>query len=608
MANRRYGDRERARERGPQEGWDPSHDRQQERRWTVVEERDGRSKRSSGRERRSGALVEDGKEKDDRRDRERDRDREREKEPAWMDTYIPNTSTGILGGTGGDGELDGIQAWKKDMKAKEQKDKGSTSHASDNTANDQSEVLETRKILSSPSLPQDKQLDEIQLFKLMMKREEEKKKAETSHQTVVDDSVSSTSSLPAMDNGVPGLMRIREQNKTSVVSGVSCLTSLLLSPFTEHPTPVDPTTSLGPPGLEAPRGLQTTSGGTLPHSSASPIPLQSSIATTSAQANVPQATSSQGSTSLLSILSSSTHSSDTLSVPLANPAAAEEVSSDRSKGSRLFPKPLSSESYSDKSIVESPPTSSPSLSQFNPPQGSRLLAFGARGPIGQAGKSPAPPGPSVSSQLPNGLQSHLPAPPASSDMSSFHNTTTPVRGQNPDPAFPHTSDAARTQQAFTFENTTRSSFVLEESPKSGHLLNSLHHQPGGHERPSNTFADLSSGHTDVGSPSNVFPMSNPTSPHEIANGGGGYAASKGSRFAKFFDGKAREGQPLPKSQGPVGYASSSPNSAQRQDSGVFTGTLGGSQETRAIDDIFAMLNSSAQVCDHLGTIVFTWVK
>lgn len=86
-------------------------DRDRDNRWQTTEERDSRLKR------RDRKNVDDGKDKD-RRD---DRDKDREKEPAWMETYVPDTSGGILGGK--TGEMDSIQAWKKDMKEKEEKDK-----------------------------------------------------------------------------------------------------------------------------------------------------------------------------------------------------------------------------------------------------------------------------------------------------------------------------------------------------------------------------------------------------------------------------------------------------------------------------------------------------
>lgn len=120
-------------------------DRDHKERWPAGEDRDSRTKRPAARDKKIG---EDGKEAADRR-----ADREKEKEPAWMDTYVPSpTSSGILGGKGADGELDGIQAWKKGMKEKER------------AAAEATEV--------APKAPSEKPLDEIQLFKMMMKREQ----------------------------------------------------------------------------------------------------------------------------------------------------------------------------------------------------------------------------------------------------------------------------------------------------------------------------------------------------------------------------------------------------------------------------------------------------
>ena len=147
----------RDRERG-WDRWEPSHDRDR------ADDRD-RGKRPPARDRRTGA-ADDGKDKEERRDR----DREKEKEPAWMETYVPPPSGGgILGGKGVDGELDGIQAWKKGLKEKERKDKEPDS-SPDATTKPPTNPSES----SLPAAPEG-QLDEIQLFKLMMKREAEKK-------------------------------------------------------------------------------------------------------------------------------------------------------------------------------------------------------------------------------------------------------------------------------------------------------------------------------------------------------------------------------------------------------------------------------------------------
>lgn len=73
----------------------------------------------------------------------------------------------------------------------------------------------------------------------------------------------------------------------------------------------------------------------------------------------------------------------------------------------------------------------------------------------------------------------------------------------------------------------------------------------------------------------------------------GHPGGKGSRFAKFFDGKTREGgTPVIKSH----TTSSSPGpGGQRQEHGGFNGMLGGSPDPRAMDEIYVMLNSSVQV-------------
>jgi hypothetical protein len=161
-----------------------------------VEERDGRSKRLTGRERRNGPNADDIKERDDRR---RDRDRERDKEPAWMDTYIPNSSSGnILGGKGIDGELDGIQAWKKGMKERELK----------------ATINESNGVEARQPVPDD-QLDEIQLFRLLMKREEEKKKSDNA------DAHASLLGTPSLAvHGVANLINLQKSQVSKTSEGI----------------------------------------------------------------------------------------------------------------------------------------------------------------------------------------------------------------------------------------------------------------------------------------------------------------------------------------------------------------------------------------------------
>lgn len=75
--------------------------------------------------------------------------------------------------------------------------------------------------------------------------------------------------------------------------------------------------------------------------------------------------------------------------------------------------------------------------------------------------------------------------------------------------------------------------------------------------------------------------------------GSGIAAAKGSRFAKFFDGKNRDSQPAPLTKGPIGASGLPQPAPQKTD-------LPGlhpphNSDARAMEDIFAMLNNSAQV-------------
>ncbi|KAF9016249.1 hypothetical protein BDZ89DRAFT_409322 [Hymenopellis radicata] len=82
--------------------------------------------------------------------------RPREGERTGLDGYLCSLThfVGILGGKGADGELDGIQAWKQGMKEKER------------AAAEATEV--------APKATSEKPLDEIQLFKIMMKHEQQK--------------------------------------------------------------------------------------------------------------------------------------------------------------------------------------------------------------------------------------------------------------------------------------------------------------------------------------------------------------------------------------------------------------------------------------------------
>lgn len=86
-----------------------------------------------------------------------------------MDTYVPgDSSPGILGGHGLSGELDGIQAFKKEQKDKELKDKAANLSALPVTQ----DLEETSSSVLHVDMKQEP-LDEIQLFKRMMLKDQQ---------------------------------------------------------------------------------------------------------------------------------------------------------------------------------------------------------------------------------------------------------------------------------------------------------------------------------------------------------------------------------------------------------------------------------------------------
>jgi zinc finger CCCH domain-containing protein 13 len=193
----RERDREREKERGSrvserESNWESDRNRDRERDRWVMDERDSKPKRPNGRDRPGHSRDED---RDERKD---SRVRVEEKEPAWMDTYIPNESgVGIFGGQAENGELDSIQAWKLGMKEKERKERESEVSRSSGNAE---HAGGTQTIDSQAVSPMEPQLDEIQLFKLMIKREEEKNKAASLKGPMNDPAVAYL--IPGADSGM----------------------------------------------------------------------------------------------------------------------------------------------------------------------------------------------------------------------------------------------------------------------------------------------------------------------------------------------------------------------------------------------------------------------
>ncbi|KAI0793417.1 hypothetical protein C8Q75DRAFT_750127 [Abortiporus biennis] len=534
MAARR--DRERGWDR-----WEPSHERER------VDERDARGKRVNGRDRRGG-TGEDGKEKEDRRDRER----EKEKEPAWMDDYVPSaTSGGILGGKGGQGELDGIQAWKKGMKEREQKDKDhSSSETHEEPSTELGEVQATGKSES--------QLDEIQLFKLMMKREADKKVNSPPTNTLTNIEVSSSSTV----------------------------------------TTIEPTRKEGSSGL--PSVAESTPASQLPVAPSGSSPAQTS----------------NGSRSLLNIITSTSQETSVTSQPVRASSLASELSTPTS---RMFPNgPASKVSPSDAisrpagdillSGTAAAGTSSPH--PFNPPPGSRLLAFGSRAPSAASTSSGIASAKSLgtmetvqtvhatnTTQVANKQANALPISGITTTASSLGDSYM-IATETQFVPNARTTPTERGLRSFSPFSQAPQSVAYEE-------IQEVHVGQSDHIRRSSVATSVDRSPFSVTSEGSS-PYSDLAGGSSSYNGGSldasitgnNYASGKGSRFAKFFDAKSREPQPInvPLRKGPnvPGYISTSPHPGQRPDSMSMNGSLSSVNENRTMEDIFAMLQSSSQ--------------
>jgi hypothetical protein len=167
------------------------------------------------------------------------------------------------------------------------------------------------------------------------------------------------------------------------------------------------------------------------------------------------------------------------------------------------------------------------------------------------------------------------------------------------------SDAVRTQQGFSpFEAQSRAAFGFDESRElgnHGHTADSLRRTSvaaAADRIPISVTSDTNMGSNYFGTNSDSFTVNASGSSFDSTANGSQYPSGKGSRFLKYFEDKGREGQAggIRKPQGPVGFQSSSPNLGQRQDQGGFNGVPGGQGDNRTVDELFAMLNTSAQVC------------
>ncbi|KAI0662733.1 hypothetical protein C8Q70DRAFT_579135 [Cubamyces menziesii] len=530
---------ERMAARRERERWDRFEERDRERP-SAGDERDGRTRRGTGRERRLGGANDDAKDREDRRDRDKDR----EAEPAWMETYIPATpGGGILGGKTADGELDSIQAWKKGMKEKERKEKAADSNTDSATTSSPNGNVEAQAPPRS-----DGPMDEIQLFKLMMKREAEKKEGEKVHNGQPEFGPPGLSASPSVQGS--GQDAIAKPDPTVIVQQSDGPKILPSQPQrSEQPSPRTALSSTPANGAQPPLNALTTDLNVLPRGSES-----------------------------------------------SSPSIDRSFETSRVIGPRLSqiaPAPSQSPSTSSTPMDLTPSNSS---TTFNPPAGSRVLAFKSRLPPVSSGPAQA--------------TAHLPPPGLA--------TPTTQAPSGPSAIPPHIPDAltnelqyggprmnsaepSRVVRSFSpLSNGSQLNMPLEDLREAVHLgqFNEGIRRASGSSAAERAILGIPNEtgppYNELGGPQGaVFPPGMQLDQAGNLAGGANYAANKGSRFAKFFDAKTRDGQATGPRLGPQGVPTQPVMPLPRQEPMGPTG-LNGPRGERTMEDIFAMLQSSTQ--------------
>jgi hypothetical protein len=187
---------------------------------------------------------------------------------------------------------------------------------------------------------------------------------------------------------------------------------------------------------------------------------------------------------------------------------------------------------------------------FNPPPGSRLLALGNRAPA----KPVTPNSQLISSTPPNGNPTT-----SQSQLTGFSNLSNPILMTE------NSKVAPRTPSGFSpFEEQHRE---LGDSLRRGERTSYV--AETGAPWPDSSFDSATAGH----------------------------AIGRGSRFAKFFDGKGKEtpiSPPnMPKAPTPVGFVSSSPGPHVRPESGFSNMSNPNLEQHRPADELFAKLNMNS---------------
>jgi hypothetical protein len=281
-------------------------------------------------------------------------------------------------------------------------------------------------------------------------------------------------------------------------------------------------------------------------------------------------------------------------------SSTPSLESPKPPGSRFFPNPSTSDSAALQGQLDRQSASvirSPIPSQFNPPPGSRLLAFGSRTPSAAAA--------TISPDQPSAYTisaSTLDAPPPLQHPVNGTHRLADLDTSNPD--FTARSSVATGLPPPGFSNlinpTRLTGFLSEGSAHAQQeILRRQSHVSFGDRMTYGTTSDLGA-YSEIGSTNPLGPQSNtPNSQspsfdsggRERGHGGSPFPQQKGSRFAKFFE--SREQPAMPTED--LSSLAHLPLPYQRQQ-GVGGESYPLGVENRTMEDIFAMLQNSTQVC------------
>ena len=285
-------------------------------------------------------------------------------------------------------------------------------------------------------------------------------------------------------------------------------------------------------------------------------------------------------------------------------SSTPSIESPKPPGSRFFPNPSTSDNAALQGQQDRQPAStirSPIPSQFNPPPGSRLLAFGSRTPSATTSTNMSPDQPSAFLTSASPLDA---APPlhhpingphriADMDMSNPDSTAhIAVASGLPPPGFSNLLNSTRLSGLLSDGNTQTQSEILRRQS----LASLGDRMIYGGTSDLSTYSEMASTNP-LGPQSNTQNSQSPSfdsGGHERGHGGSPFPQQKGSRFAKFFDGKSREQPAVPPTEDLSSLAH--PLLSYQRQQGVVGGesyTLG--SENRTMEDIFAMLQNSTQV-------------